>query len=116
MTPNPTLSTRRSNSPGIRLLRQILRNRSAQIGGILLLILVFASYAAPLFTEDGRDRVAREAGISRLGSARYDERRLGHVQRFHRRLISRRLAHVRLFAHVLPRRRARERRSARATC
>jgi ABC-type dipeptide/oligopeptide/nickel transport system permease subunit len=51
MTPNPTLSIRRSNSPGIRLLRQILRNRSAQIGGILLLILVFASYAAPLFTD-----------------------------------------------------------------
>jgi len=32
------------------MLRQILRNRSAQLGGILLLILVFMSYSAPLFT------------------------------------------------------------------
>lgn len=39
------------NSPGIRLLRQILRNRSAQLGGILLLILVFFSVAAPVFTD-----------------------------------------------------------------
>ena len=40
----------RSNSPGMRMLRQVLRNRSAQFGGVLLLLLVFASYAAPLFT------------------------------------------------------------------
>ena len=41
----------RANSPGIRLLRQIFRNRSAQFGGILLLVLVFASVAAPLLTD-----------------------------------------------------------------
>lgn len=41
----------RSNSPGVRLLKQILRNRSAQFGGILLFILIFLSVAAPLFTD-----------------------------------------------------------------
>lgn len=41
----------RSNSPGARLFGQILRNRSAQIGGILLILLVFSSYGAPLFTD-----------------------------------------------------------------
>ena len=40
----------RSNSPGMRMLRQVLRNRSAQFGGILLLLLVVASLGAPLFT------------------------------------------------------------------
>jgi len=39
-----------TSSPGSRLLRQVLRNRSAQIGGILLIALAFFSYAAPLFT------------------------------------------------------------------
>lgn len=33
------------------MLRQILRNRSAQFGGILLLILVFMSYSASLITD-----------------------------------------------------------------
>ena len=51
MTSNLTPSTLSTNSPGIRLLRQIFRNRSAQIGGVLLLILIFTSYAAPLFTD-----------------------------------------------------------------
>ena len=46
-------SYRSSASPGIRLLRQILRNRSAQIGGMVLLVLIVTSYAAPLFT--GKD-------------------------------------------------------------
>jgi ABC-type dipeptide/oligopeptide/nickel transport system permease subunit len=41
----------RSSSPGVRLFRQILRNRSAQIGGILLILLIFFSYGAPLFTD-----------------------------------------------------------------
>lgn len=50
MTSNLTLSISRFNAPGIRMLRQILRNRSAQFGGILLLLLVFVCYAAPLFT------------------------------------------------------------------
>lgn len=40
-----------SNSPGVRMFQQILRNRSAQIGGILLLALIFFSYAAPLITD-----------------------------------------------------------------
>jgi peptide/nickel transport system permease protein len=51
MTSNLPPSISPSHSPGLRLLRQILRNRSAQFGGILLLILVFTSYAAPLFTD-----------------------------------------------------------------
>ncbi len=40
----------RTDSPGLRLTRQILRNRSAQLGGALLLILVLISYGAPLLT------------------------------------------------------------------
>lgn len=40
----------KSASPGIRLLKQIFRNRSAQIGGFLLLTLIFISYGAPLLT------------------------------------------------------------------
>ncbi len=51
MTADLSTSPIKSNSPGRRMLRQILRNRSAQFGGILLLILAFASYAAPLFTD-----------------------------------------------------------------
>lgn len=42
----------KSTSPGMRLLKQILRNRSAQFGGILLILLVFFSYAAPLITDN----------------------------------------------------------------
>ena len=49
MTDKPT--TPQANSPGTRLLRQIFRNRSAQFGGLLLLILIFASVAAPLLTD-----------------------------------------------------------------
>lgn len=41
----------KSTSPGMRLLKQILRNRSAQFGGILLILLVFFSYAAPLISD-----------------------------------------------------------------
>jgi len=51
-----------SNSPGIRVLKQILRNRSAQMGGILLLILIFFSYAAPLFT--GKDPNKTEPSLA----------------------------------------------------
>jgi peptide/nickel transport system permease protein len=40
----------RSESPGRRLLRGVLRNRGAQIGIIVLLVLVGASLAAPLLT------------------------------------------------------------------
>ncbi len=39
------------DSPGHRLLRQTFRNRSAQVGGVLLLILVLACLAAPLLTQ-----------------------------------------------------------------
>lgn len=48
---NSDLYAPRSNSPGMRLLRQILRNRSSQIGGLVLLLLVFASIAAPLISD-----------------------------------------------------------------
>jgi ABC-type dipeptide/oligopeptide/nickel transport system permease subunit len=44
------LRTVKSVSPGVRLLKQIFRNRSAQIGGFLLLTLIFMSYAAPFLT------------------------------------------------------------------
>lgn len=47
LSPTPIKPT----SPGMRLLKQILRNRSAQFGGILLILLVFFSYAAPLITD-----------------------------------------------------------------
>ncbi|HNB37040.1 MAG TPA: ABC transporter permease, partial [Anaerolineales bacterium] len=40
------------------MLRQILRNRSAQFGGILLLLLIFLSYAAPLLTDFDPNRNA----------------------------------------------------------
>jgi peptide/nickel transport system permease protein len=59
----PTLSTSQSNSPGIRLLRQIFRNRSAQIGGILLLLLAFFSYAAPLFTDKDPNKPAPSVAL-----------------------------------------------------
>jgi peptide/nickel transport system permease protein len=55
MTPTSTFQT---NSPGMRLLKRIFRNRSAQIGGILLSILIFASYAAPLFTDKDPNKTA----------------------------------------------------------
>ncbi|HNA87896.1 MAG TPA: ABC transporter permease [Anaerolineales bacterium] len=42
----------------MRMLRQILRNRSAQFGGILLLLLIFLSYAAPLLTDFDPNRNA----------------------------------------------------------
>jgi peptide/nickel transport system permease protein len=38
-------------SPGIRLLRQTFRNRSAQIGSLLLLALILACLAAPILTD-----------------------------------------------------------------
>ena len=47
IAPSPT----RSSSPGMRMWKQILRNRSAQFGGALLFILIFCSYAAPLLTD-----------------------------------------------------------------
>ena len=53
----------KSNSPGRRMLRQILRNRSAQFGGILLLILAFASYAAPLFTDKDPNKTQPSAAL-----------------------------------------------------
>jgi peptide/nickel transport system permease protein len=47
-----------SNSPGIRLLKRIFRNRSAQIGGILLFILIITSFAAPLITDKDPNKIA----------------------------------------------------------
>ncbi len=40
----------RSESPGIRMLRRTFRNRGAQIGTIILLVLVTAALCAPLLT------------------------------------------------------------------
>lgn len=50
MTANLSSTPIKSNSPGKRLFRQILRNRSAQFGGFLLILLIIISYAAPLIT------------------------------------------------------------------
>jgi len=52
MTADLSPSSCRSDSPGMRMLRRALRNRSAQLGGILLIVLVFITYAAPLFTDE----------------------------------------------------------------
>lgn len=51
MTAELSPASSKTNSPGMRILRQIFRNRSAQFGGVLLIFLIFASYAAPLFTD-----------------------------------------------------------------
>jgi peptide/nickel transport system permease protein len=51
-------SSVQTNSPGIRLLKRIFRNRSAQIGGTLLLILIITSYAAPLITDKDPNKIA----------------------------------------------------------
>lgn len=52
------LSPFHSASPGLRIYTQILRNRSAQIGGVLLLLLIFSSYAAPLLTDKDPNKTA----------------------------------------------------------
>jgi len=52
------LSPLQANSPGWRMLRQVFRNRSAQLGGMLLLLLVFCSYAAPLLTDHDPNKTA----------------------------------------------------------
>jgi len=51
MTSEPNKSSFRLESPGIRLLRQTFRNRSAQIGVALLLFLILICLAAPLLTD-----------------------------------------------------------------
>lgn len=59
LTPTPI----QANSPGMRLLKQVLRNRSAQIGGILLIVLIFISYAAPLFTDKDPNKTAPSVAL-----------------------------------------------------
>jgi peptide/nickel transport system permease protein len=63
MTAEPLSTPIKTNSPGARLLKQILRNRSAQFGGILLLILIFASYAAPIFTDKDPNKNAPSVAL-----------------------------------------------------
>ncbi len=53
-----------AHSPGMRLLRQIFRNRSAQLGGALLLVLIFVSYAAPLFTDRDPNKTAPSVALT----------------------------------------------------
>lgn len=50
------------DAPGLRLLRQTFRNRSAQFGGLLLLILILACLAAPLLTN--KDPNAIDPGLT----------------------------------------------------
>jgi peptide/nickel transport system permease protein len=64
MTADLTPVSLSSNSPGIRLLRQLARNRSAQVGGILLLILIFVSYAAPLLTDKDPNKTAPSLALN----------------------------------------------------
>lgn len=47
-----------SEPPGLRIFIQILRSRSAQIGGTMLLLLIVLSYAAPLFTDKDPNKTA----------------------------------------------------------
>ena len=54
----------RSESPGIRMLRRTFRNRGAQIGTIILLVLVTAALCAPLLT--GVDPNAIDPSITLL--------------------------------------------------
>lgn len=63
MTADPSPTPIQANSPGMRLLKQVLRNRSAQIGGILLIILIFISYAAPLFTDKDPNKTAPSVAL-----------------------------------------------------
>jgi ABC-type dipeptide/oligopeptide/nickel transport system permease subunit len=58
MTAGLPRTSPRSSSPGLRLLRQIFRNRSAQMGGLLLVVLLFVSYAAPLLTSKDPNKTA----------------------------------------------------------
>ena len=58
MTASLSSTSLSANSPGIRLLKRIFRNRSAQIGSILLVMLAIASYAAPLFTDKDPNKTA----------------------------------------------------------
>ena len=52
------LSPVHSEPPGLRMFIQILRSRSAQIGGTMLLLLIVLSYAAPLFTDKDPNKTA----------------------------------------------------------
>ncbi len=50
MSAEPRTSPFHMDSPGLRLLRQTFRSRSAQLGSLLLLILILACAAAPLLS------------------------------------------------------------------
>ena len=54
LSPNPVTSS----SPGARMFRQVLHNRSAQMGGFVLFMLIFMSYGAPLFTSKDPNQTA----------------------------------------------------------
>ncbi len=53
-----------SQSPGLRMLRQIFRNRSAQVGGALLLALVLACIFAPLLTDKDPNKIAPSVALT----------------------------------------------------
>ena len=48
---------RRSESPGVRIFRRTFRNRGAQFGTVVLLLLIAASLAAPLLTRSDPDAI-----------------------------------------------------------
>lgn len=47
-----------SDSPGWHMTKQVFRNASAQLGGVLLLLLVVVCYAAPLLTDKDPNKTA----------------------------------------------------------
>jgi peptide/nickel transport system permease protein len=53
-----------SQSPGLRILKQVFRNRSAQVGGALLLALVLACIFAPFLTDKDPNRIAPSVALT----------------------------------------------------
>jgi peptide/nickel transport system permease protein len=64
MTAELASSQQPSQSPGIRMLRQIFRNRSAQIGGVLLLALILACVFAPFLTDKDPNKIAPSVALT----------------------------------------------------
>jgi peptide/nickel transport system permease protein len=64
MTAELASSKQTSQSPGLRMLRQIFRNRSAQLGGGLLLVLVLSCIFAPFLTDKDPNKIAPSVALT----------------------------------------------------
>jgi peptide/nickel transport system permease protein len=53
-----------SQSPGLRMLKQVFRNRSAQVGGALLLALVLGCIFAPFLTDKDPNKIAPSVALT----------------------------------------------------